>query len=132
MKTLLDDRRRLLPVLVTALVIAVGSVLVITLTGDESGGGSASAPAPSGPATGGSGKTVEVKIDDFKFMPESISVRAGSKLAFVNDDTAAHTATAPGDGFDRGETKTVEITEPGTTSYICDFHPFMKGTVEVK
>lgn len=51
-------------------------------------------------------------------------------------DSASHTATA-GSDFDtgtlkKGDTKTVTLDKPGSYSYICQFHAFMKGTVIVK
>ncbi len=132
---LLDDRRLLLPVLLTAVAIAVGSVLVIVLTGGSSGSGSAAAPS-SRTAGGGAGGAVTVDITDFKFMPPTVTVKAGSKVSWVNKDAAQHTATAAG-AFDtstlqKGATKAVKLDKPGTYAYVCEFHPFMKGTVVVK
>ncbi len=34
--------------------------------------------------------------------------------------------------LEKGESKTITFTESGTFKYICTFHPFMTGTVEVK
>lgn len=86
----------------------------------------------------GAGKAVKtdvVNIKDFEYAPPTIEVKAGTKVTFSNDDTAAHTATA--DAFDtdsirKGAKKTVTLNEPGKISYICTFHPYMKGTVVVK
>lgn len=132
MTNLLEDRRVLLPLLLTAVVIAVGSVLIVALAG-EAGGGAAAGTSASAPVAGGA---VTVAITDFKYRPETLTVKAGSKVKWVNDDSAPHTATAAGD-FDtgtlrKGEAKALKLTEPGTYAYICEFHPFMKATVVVR
>jgi plastocyanin len=99
--------------------------------GGDDGGEGTKPPAPA-PAGG-----TEVKIADFKFMPAKISVPTGTKLVFANVDKAAHTATASDRSFDtgsirRGKRATVTLGKAGTFAYICDFHPFMKGTVVVE
>jgi plastocyanin len=135
MKTLLEDRRLLLPVLFTAMAIAIGSVLIVLLGGDTSG--SAAPTASSSPTVAGSGAT-KIDITDFKYGPVSVTVKAGAKVSWINHDAAPHTATAAGaGGFDtgtlkKGDSKTVILGEPGTYAYICAFHPFMKATVVVR
>ena len=67
---------------------------------------------------------------------ETITVDAGTKVTWTNGDEAAHTATADDGSFDTGtldldDPKAVSFDEPGTYSYYCRFHPFMKATVEV-
>jgi plastocyanin len=34
--------------------------------------------------------------------------------------------------IEKGTSKTVVLKKPETYAYICDFHPFMKGTIIVK
>lgn len=140
MQKLLDDRRRLLAVLVTVAVIAVGSVLGIVLVGDSSVGGSGSAAgvttASARSSAGAAAGIVKVDISDFTYLPQTVTVRAGSRVRWVNDDTAPHTATAAG-AFDtgalrKGDSKVMTLDEAGSYAYVCAFHPFMKGTVVVK
>ena len=135
---LLDDRRLLLPVLVTAVAIAIGSVLIIALAADSSGGGSSASMgmAPAKGAPGSTGGAVKIDIRDFKYVPETVTVRAGSRVTWINDDMAPHTATATA-VFDtgtlqRGDSKALTLSKPGSYSYVCEFHPFMKATVVVK
>lgn len=112
-----------------ALLIATLAVLITT---DSGGGGAQSAPAGAQAQT-----TDTVSIDNFKFMPADVRVKAGTKLVFDNVDTAAHTATSDeGGAFDtggipKGERGSVTIDKPGTYAYHCDFHPFMKATITV-
>ena len=82
------------------------------------------------------GAPVKIDIRDFKYVPETVTVRAGSRVTWINDDMAPHTATATG-VFDtgtlqRGDSKALTLSKPGSYSYVCEFHPFMKATVVVK
>jgi plastocyanin len=135
MRNLLDDRRLLWPVLLTAVVIAVGSVVIILLTDDPSSN-TGSAPSGSVRAAVNAGSDIKVNITDFTYDPETVRAKVGSRVTFVNNDAAPHTATAA-DGFDtgtlkQGASKTVKLDRVGAVSYVCEFHPFMKGTIEVK
>lgn len=136
MSKLLTDRARIIPVLVVAVVIAIGSTLVIVLAGGSSGG--ASSPAPTAAVIGRAGKVITVDISMFAFRPSTVTVAPGTTVAFTNMDTTEHTATADvGPTFDTGpiqhsQTKMVTFTKPGTYAYKCDFHPFMTGTIVVK
>ncbi|HEY1537902.1 MAG TPA: cupredoxin domain-containing protein [Solirubrobacteraceae bacterium] len=135
MQKFLNDRRVLLPVTLTAVAIAVGATLIVLLSSDASSGSGMAAVASSQPA---SGAGVTIDIADYKFKPETVTVRAGAKVSWVNRDSTAHTATDTATGaFDtgtikQGQTKTVTLRKPGVYAYICQFHPFMKATVIVK
>lgn len=79
----------------------------------------------------------QVDIADFKFAPESIEVSVGTKVTWTNSDSAPHTATADDSSFDtgdldKGDEAAITFDEPGEFTYYCRFHPFMKGTVEVR
>jgi plastocyanin len=133
MSKLLTDRARVLPVLIVAVIIAVGATLVIVLSG-----GSTGASGSSGAVVGGKGKMVTVSISMFAFKPATLTIAPGTAIAFTNMDTTEHTATEDaGPLFDtgaiqHGETKMVTFAKPGTYRYKCSFHPFMTGTVIVK
>lgn len=140
MQKLLDDPRLLLPLLLTAVAIAIGSVLVIVLSDDASGAASGSVGTPAqsaAPSSGGKAKAgVTIDITDFKYKPETVTVKAGSKITWVNNDTAPHTASA-GAAFDtgnlqKGDSKAVTVSKPGSYAYVCEFHAFMQGTVVVE
>jgi plastocyanin len=99
--------------------------------GDSTTSGSAPASAPADGAS-----TKRVKIADFKFDPPQVTVAAGTKLTWANTDSASHTASATDGSFDtgtldQGDAKDVTLKQPGTYRYVCQFHPFMKGTVKV-
>lgn len=77
-----------------------------------------------------------VVIRDFAFRPASTTVQAGATLTWHNDGPATHTATAVDHSFDtgplaKGQSASHTFTSPGTFSYVCTIHPFMKATVVV-
>jgi plastocyanin len=79
----------------------------------------------------------KVDIVNFRFKPKTITIEAGGKVTWLNSDVAPHTATADDrKQFDTrtlrtGQSATVVFRSPGTISYLCLFHPFMVGKVEV-
>lgn len=108
---------------------AASSTESTSTSADPSGGGSTSGGQASG------GDTVD--IVDFDYAPKTITVNSGDSIEFVNQDAAAHTATADDSSFDtgtlnKGDTNKVTFDKPGSYSYYCRFHAFMKATVEVK
>lgn len=88
-------------------------------------------------AADGSGTAHTVEIRDLKFVPESLDVRAGDTITWINRDIAPHTATATDKSWDtgtlkRGERASVTVVGPGMTGwYFCRFHPAMKATLRV-
>jgi len=78
-----------------------------------------------------------VRIRSFRFMPADLTIRPGDTVTWGNGDTAPHTATARDGTWDTGELakgQTAEITfdTPGRHTYICAFHPAMRGTIVVE
>ena len=76
-----------------------------------------------------------VEIHEFKFAPDELEIKAGSKVTFVNLDLVAHTAT--GEAFDTGTLKKGERAEitfatAGKFPYLCKLHPHMKGHILVR
>ena len=71
------------------------------------------------------------------FTPKRIEIAAGTTIAWRNDDPLPHTVTAD-DGkwtsgiIEPGATWRRRFDRPGTYSFHCDPHPFMKGIVVVK
>ena len=115
--------------------LALGALLV-ALTIVVAVGGSRGAADEQTAAQAPGGDTVTIK--GFRYMPKDLTVSAGTSVTFVNDDTAAHTASATEGsafdtgGIDKGAKKSVTFDKPGTYAYICEFHPIMKGTVTVR
>ncbi len=82
------------------------------------------------------GQTNVVHIRDDKFVPASMTIKAGDHVTFVNDDDDAHTATADdrswdSEGLNMGQKWSHAFTKSGKITYHCTVHPFMKGMLIV-
>ena len=80
---------------------------------------------------------VEVKIDNFSFGPQSITVPAGTKVTWKNRDDIPHTVVSTDHVFkskvlDTDESFSFTFDKPGTYPYFCSVHPKMTGTVVVQ
>ncbi|MBC7545488.1 MAG: cupredoxin domain-containing protein [Candidatus Sericytochromatia bacterium] len=88
---------------------------------------------PGNSATTPAANTITIK--DFKYVPDNLTVKAGSVVTFVNQDTMAHTATAAtvfNVSIAPGASATVTTsTTPGTVDYLCTLHPAMKGSIKL-
>lgn len=79
----------------------------------------------------------QVEINNFAFMPGTITVPVGTQVTWTNKDEIPHNVvssdkTIKSKVLDTNEQFTFTFTEPGTFSYICTIHPRMKGTVVVQ
>jgi collagen type VII alpha len=73
----------------------------------------------------------------YAFSPRTISVRVGDAVIWDNRSSASEGHTVTGDGLDsgtlkQGEDYSFKFRRSGTFKYLCEFHPSMKGTVNVK
>ena len=80
----------------------------------------------------------EVRIKDYKFVPEKVTVKAGESVKWVNDEKrASHSIWFKGEGLPeserlfQGDSHERKFDRPGTYPYTCGPHPEMKGVVEV-
>jgi plastocyanin len=78
-----------------------------------------------------------VSIENFAFAPPALNAATGTVVRWTNKDDVAHTVSADdGTSFDSDPVSkdgTFELTAgaPGTYTYFCRIHPFMKGTLIV-
>jgi plastocyanin len=82
-----------------------------------------------------------VAIHGFGFHPDTLTVPAGTRITFTNQDDIEHTVTAgepdhPDGSFrstlpTKGATFAVTLTKPGTYPFFCERHPFMHGEIHV-
>ena len=92
------------------------------------------APAAADPAAA---NTMEVKIDNFTFAPQRLTVKAGTTVTWTNEDDIPHTVVANQKAFkskvlDTDDKYTFTFTTAGTYDYFCSLHPHMTGTVVVE
>ena len=83
-----------------------------------------------------SGATAAVKIDNFVFGPQSITVPVGTTVTWTNSDDIPHTAVSTDGVFkskvmDTDEKFSYTFTKAGTYFYYCSVHPKMTGQVVV-
>ncbi|MGD9734190.1 MAG: cupredoxin domain-containing protein [Solirubrobacterales bacterium] len=77
------------------------------------------------------------RIANFSFRPTPLTVAAGTRIVFSNQDGTSHTATQNGGGFDTGRIRpgrsaAVTFKRPGTYLFHCSIHPFMRGKIVVE
>jgi plastocyanin len=114
------------------------SVFLTEEYGDDMSGGDEegeSTPTDSGSAP--AAEASAVTIADFAFDPPTLTVKAGTTVTWTNQDSAPHTATQDGGGFqsgtlDQGGTYSETFDTPGTYEYHCEFHANMHGTIVVE
>ena len=80
---------------------------------------------------------VAVKIDNFVFGPQAITVPVGTTVTWTNSDDIPHTAVSTDGVFkskvmDTDEKFSYTFTKAGTYSYYCSVHPKMTGQIVVK
>lgn len=128
-------KKTMLKVVLCAVVVAVAgwaagnrTRLLAAAAAPDSANGLASGPA-NGP--------VEVKIDNFNFMPGDLTVAAGTTVTWVNHDDVPHTVRTM-DGaikskaLDTDDKFSMTFDKPGTYEYFCSIHPKMTAKVVVK
>ena len=84
-----------------------------------------------------SAANVAVKIDNFVFGPQAITVPVGTTVTWTNSDDIPHTAVSTDGVFkskvmDTDEKFSYTFTKAGTYSYYCSVHPKMTGQIVVK
>ena len=79
----------------------------------------------------------EVAIDNFSFMPQTLTVPVGTTVTWINHDDIPHTVlsvdktTIVSPALDTDEKFSYTFTAAGTNDYYCSVHPHMKGKVIV-
>lgn len=124
------------------MVRALGTVAAAILVLSACGGGAAAPSPTAAPPSPTAAAPADVTVQGFKFAPQALEVRAGTKVTWTNKDTAAHTTTSgtPGskDGKWEGQltgsggTFSFTFAQAGTLTYFCAIHSSMTGTVVVK
>lgn len=82
---------------------------------------------------------VVVAMRNFAFAPDTIRVRPGTQVTWVNCETDVqdfHTSTSIGNwssgAVNRGESFSRTFSAAGEFGYFCEPHPFMRGAVIVE
>ena len=89
-------------------------------------------PAQAAPAP------VTVKISNFVFAAQTITIPVGTTVTWINEDDIPHTVvsndktTFKSKVMDTDDRFSFTFTKAGTYGYFCSVHPHMTGTVVVK
>ena len=84
-----------------------------------------------------SGASADVKIDNFSFGPQTLTVSVGTTVVWTNRDDIPHTVVSTEGVFkskvrDTDEMFSYTFTKAGTYPYFCSVHPKMTGKVVVQ
>jgi plastocyanin/uncharacterized membrane protein len=81
----------------------------------------------------------QVRILNFKFEPQTLTVAPGTKVTWVNKDDEPHTATSSENPklfdsrvLDTAETYSFTFSGTGSHPYFCKLHPHMTGVIVVQ
>ena len=83
-------------------------------------------------------KSVDAGIKDFEYVPSQLTVASGGKVSWTNEDSANHTVTFSDKklksigNLRNGQKQSITFDEAGEYTYVCAYHPNMRGTVVVK
>jgi len=91
-----------------------------------------SATVPQAPAS-----TAEVKIDNFSFGPQTLTVAVGTTVTWINRDDIPHTVVSNNGVFkskvlDTDDKFSYTFSKAGDYQYFCSIHPKMTGKVVVQ
>ena len=84
------------------------------------------------------GPTGTVSIDNFSFGPQTLTVKAGTTVTWMNRDDIPHGIASSNNAFkksgalDTDDSYSFTFTTPGTYQYFCYIHPHMTGTIVVE
>jgi plastocyanin len=80
---------------------------------------------------------LQVKIDNFTFNPQQITVKPGTTVVWTNHDDIPHTVTSKTGAFksnalDTDDKFSFTFATPGSYEYFCSLHPHMTGSIVVE
>jgi plastocyanin len=80
---------------------------------------------------------IQVKIDNFTFNPQQITVKAGDTVTWTNHDDIPHTVTSKtllfrSKAVDTDDKFSFTFAKPGSYPYFCSLHPHMTGSIVVE
>ena len=84
------------------------------------------------------GPASAVSIDNFTFVPQTLTVKAGTTVTWTNKDDIPHEIASANNAFtrskamDTGDSYSHTFNTPGTYQYFCYLHPKMVGTIVVE
>jgi plastocyanin len=114
--------------------IAALAVAVLSIFGATRATNASSSPAETAQAQG---SATEVKIDNFAFGPQTLTISAGTTVTWINRDDIPHTVVSSDGVFkskvlDTDDKFSYTFAKAGTYPYFCSIHPKMTAKVVVQ
>jgi plastocyanin len=79
----------------------------------------------------------EIGIDNFQFTPSPLTVKAGTRVTWINNDDVPHLIVSTRNQFkaspvlDTAQRYSATVAKAGTYDYFCSLHPKMQGRIVV-
>jgi len=79
-----------------------------------------------------------LSIHNFTFTPQTLTVKAGTTVTWINKDDIPHGIASSNNAFkksgalDTDDSYSFTFTTPGTYQYFCYLHPNMVGSIVVE
>jgi Icc protein len=79
----------------------------------------------------------EIGIDNFQFTPSPLTVKAGTRVTWINNDDVPHLIVSTRNQFkaspvlDTAQRYSATVAKAGTYEYFCSLHPKMQGRIVV-
>jgi plastocyanin len=107
------------------------TLLVIAMVAGRAGNSNSAAAAEKPVAE------TAIKIDNFTFSPNALTLPVGSTIRWTNKDDIPHNVVSEDKSFkskvmDTDEQFSYTFTKPGTYTYFCSIHPKMTGKIIVQ
>jgi plastocyanin len=128
--------RRIVLLTTVAALVLVSTPFVVSATGAHKHPAVKAHKQPT--AASSQHPTRTVVIQNFRFKPGQITIKGGTRVRWINRDSAPHTVTANKAGsFNSGHLRSGQryshtFKTVGKKAYHCEIHPFMRGSVVVK
>jgi plastocyanin len=116
----------------THLRLCIAAILLVIAMVAGRAGNSSSAAATEKPVA-----ETAIKIDNFTFSPNALTLPVGSTIRWTNKDDIPHNVVSEDKSFkskvmDTDEQFSYTFTKPGTYLYFCSIHPKMTGKIIVQ
>jgi plastocyanin len=123
--------------IIMGMTMAISCSTASTTTSATPKPGGAQTSPPPGQTPGPDFQPAAVSIENFSFVPASLTVKIGTTVTWTNNDAATHTITSNTGAFEsqnlaNGGTFSFTFDKTGVYEYHCAIHSSMKGTITVQ
>lgn len=85
----------------------------------------------------GNASLATIKIENFTYNPNAVTVPVGTTVTWVNNDIVPHDVVSDDKSFkskllEKDEHFSYVFSKPGTYHYVCSIHPRMNANIVVR